>query len=54
MQSKGGGVFPPLPSLLAVQCQGPVPEQWNVVQAGVDWTVLADAHYSTAPLAGSG
>ena len=35
-------------------CLGPVPEQWNVVQAGADWMVLSDAHYSTAPLAGSG
>ena len=33
-------------------CLGQAPEQWNVVQAGVGWTVFADSGYSTAPLAG--
>ena len=33
-------------------CLGQAPEQWNVVQSGVGWTVLADSGYSTAPLAG--
>ena len=33
-------------------CLGQAPEQWNVVQAGVGWTVFADSGYSTAPFAG--
>ena len=45
-------VRPQLQRLVVVcTCLGQAPEQWNVVQAGVGWTVFADSRYSTAPLA---